>query len=242
MRAAYREQLDNFAHDLIIMSTAVHRLMTLASQALIESSLQPAEEALSLRDELDEVRSRCEDRAVSLLALENPMAKDLRQVIASIYIVEDFYRMGRLSQHIATSARRRHPESVVPSDIMGYFEEYARLVLDMSLGLKDILITRDPELALRLTEDDDAVDDINQHLLRMLTQREWKGTVRQAVETSQLSRYYERFADHCAAAAGRIIYLATGLDPDRYMRKRDQEQREAELEARMAELERQFHR
>ena len=221
MRAAYREQLDNFAHDLIIMSTTVHRLMTLASQALIEASLQPAEEAVSLRDELDEVRTRCEDRAVSLLALENPM--------------------GRLSQHIATSARRRHPEPVVPAEIMGYFEEYTRLVLDMSAGLKDILITRDPELALRLTEDDDAVDDINHHLLRMLTQREWKGTVRQAVETSQLSRYYERFADHCAAAAGRIIYLATGLDPDRYMRKRDQEQRDAEMEARMAELERQFH-
>ena len=110
MRAAYREQLDNFSHDLIIMSTTVHKLMALASQALIKASLQPAEEAVSLRDELDEVRSRCEDRAVSLLALENPMAKDLRQVISSIYIVEDFYRMGRLSQHIATSARRRHPE------------------------------------------------------------------------------------------------------------------------------------
>lgn len=242
MRAAYREQLDNFAHDLIIMSDTVHNLMTLASKALLEGALQPAEEAVSLREELDEVRARCEDRAVSLLALENPMAKDLRQVISSIYIVEDYYRMGRLAQHIATSARRRHPEIVVPADILGFFEEYARLVLDMSLGLKDLLITRDPDLALRLTDDDDAVDDINQHLLRMLTQREWKGTVRQAVETSQLSRYYERFADHCASAAGRIIYLATGLDPERYMHKRDQEQREAELEARMAELERQFHR
>ena len=97
MRAAYREQLDNFAHDLIIMSDTVHNLMTLASQALLEGALQPAEEAVSLREELDEVRERCEDRAVSLLALENPMAKDLRQVISSIYIVEDYYRMGRLA-------------------------------------------------------------------------------------------------------------------------------------------------
>lgn len=242
MRAAYREQLDNFAHDLIIMSDTVHELMTLASQALLEGALQPAEEALSLREDLDEVRERCEDRAVSLLALENPMAKDLRQVISSIYIVEDYYRMGRLAQHIATSARRRHPEIVVPTEILGFFEEYARLVLDMSLGLKELLITRDPELALHLTEDDDAVDDINHHLLRMLTQREWNGSVRQAVETSQLSRYYERFADHCASAAGRIIYLATGLDPERYMHKRDEEKREADMEARMAELERQFHR
>lgn len=120
MRAAYREQMDNFSHDLIIMSDNVHSLMTLASQALVESALQPAEEALSMRDELDELRARCEDRAVSLLALENPMAKDLRQVISSIYIVEDYYRMGRLAQHIAESARRRHPEPVVPNEILGY--------------------------------------------------------------------------------------------------------------------------
>mgnify|MGYP002720060423 FL=1 len=240
MRAAYREQMDNFSHDLIIMSDNVHSLMTLASQALVESALQPAEEALSMRDELDELRARCEDRAVSLLALENPMAKDLRQVISSIYIVEDYYRMGRLAQHIAESARRRHPEPVVPNEILGYFEEYVRLVLEMSATLRELLVTSDPELALRLTTDDDAVDDINHHLLRLLTQREWDASVREAVETSQLSRYYERFADHCVSAAKRIIYLATGLAPEEYIAKRDEEQRDAEFESRMAELERQF--
>ena len=72
MRAAYREQLDNFSHDLIIMSTTVHKLMALASQALIKASLQPAEEAVSLRDELDEVRSRCD----SCLLYTSPSPRD----------------------------------------------------------------------------------------------------------------------------------------------------------------------
>ncbi|MDO5032461.1 phosphate uptake regulator PhoU [Corynebacterium sp.] len=242
MRVAYREQMDNFAHDLIILCDTVNTIMSQASEALLEAALQPAEEALSLRDDLDEIRGRCEERAVSLLALENPMAKDLRQVVTSIYIVEDLYRMGRLAQHIATAARRRHPQPVVPSDYMGYFEEFARLIADMSHGLREILVDPDPDVALRMATDDDAVDDINHHLLTLLTQREWRGSVREAVETAQLTRYYERFGDHCVSVAGRLIYFSTGLDPEQYMAKLDEQQKDAEFEARMQQLERQFYR
>ncbi|MFW9043673.1 phosphate signaling complex protein PhoU [Corynebacterium striatum] len=242
MRTAYREHLDDFSHDLIIMRDIVHTIMTKASEALLESELQSAEESLSLRDDLDEVRTRCEERAVLLLALENPMAKDLRQVVSSIYIVEDLYRMGRLAQHVASAARRRHPESVLPADCIGYFEELYRLVTDMSKKLREILVTPDPDTALRMASEDDAVDDINHYLLSYLTQREWKASVREAVETAQMTRYYERFADHCVAVAGRIIYLSTGLAPEEYMAKLSEEERDKEFESRMAELERQFRR
>ena len=107
MRTAYREHLDNFSHDLIVMCDTVRTIMDKASQALLDRALEPAEEALSLTEELDEIRSRCSERAVKLLALENPMAQDLRQVVSSIYIVEDLFRMGQLAQHIADAARRR---------------------------------------------------------------------------------------------------------------------------------------
>lgn len=123
MRTAYREHLDNFSHDLIVMCDTVRTIMDMASQALLDRALEPAEEALSLTEELDEIRSRCSERAVKLLALENPMAQDLRQVVSSIYIVEDLFRMGQLAQHIADAARRRHPEAVVPAEYLGFMEE-----------------------------------------------------------------------------------------------------------------------
>ncbi|KXU17426.1 PhoU family transcriptional regulator [Corynebacterium sp. HMSC071F07] len=240
MRTAYREHLDSFSHDLIIMCDIVHKSLKLASEALIDSELHAAEEAMSLREELDEVRNRCEERAVLLLALENPMAKDLRQVVSSIYIVEDLHRMGRLAQHVASAARRRHPENVVPAEYIGYFEELARLNDDMIRMLREILVTPDPDTALRMASEDDAVDDINHYLLSILTNREWKASVREAVETAQMTRYYERFADHCVSVAGRIIYLSTGLAPEAYMAKLSEEERDKEFESRMAELERQF--
>ena len=140
MRAAYREHLDNFSHDLIVMCDTVRDIMDKASLALLQGALDSAEDALTMAEELDEIRARCSERAVKLLALENPMAQDLRQVVSSIYIVEDLYRMGRLSQHIADSARRRHPDAVVPANYIGYFEEMYRLTEEMGSVLHLSLI------------------------------------------------------------------------------------------------------
>lgn len=242
MRIAYREHLDNFAHDLIVMCDMVRSLMADASDALIRASLESAEDALSKADNLNEVRLRCEDRAVALLALEGPVARDLRQVVSSIYIVEDFARMGALAMHVAKSARRRHPDNSLPEPLIGYFQELARLVDDMSEKTRDILVDPNADVALVLAEDDDAVDDLHGYILTMLTQREWSHSTREAVDVALLARFYERYADHCVNVAARIVYLTTGLSPDEYIEKKERDQAEADIVARFAELERQFSR
>ena len=66
--------------------------------------------------------------------------------------------------------------------------------------------------------------------------------MREAVETSQITRYYERYADHCVSVAGHIIYLTTGLLPNAYAKKLEEDKKDADFEARMADLERQFRR
>ncbi|MGP6174528.1 phosphate signaling complex protein PhoU [Corynebacterium sp. A21] len=242
MRTAYREHLDAFAHDLIVMCDVVQGIMSQASDALLRGSLESSENALSMSEELEEIRVRCDERAVQLLALEGPVARDLRQVISSIYIVEDFSRMAALAMHLASSARRRHPELAIPSPLLGYFEEYARLTRDMAEKTRDLLISPDPDIALVLSEEDDAVDDLNDHLLTLLTQREWPHSTRQAVDTAMASRFYERYADHCVNVAGRIVYLTTGLMPEEYLAKRQRDEEDADIQARFKQLERQFYR
>lgn len=242
MRIAYREHLDSFAHDLIIMCDLVQGIMANATEALLRTSLESAECALSSSDELEEIRTRCDERAVELLALEGPVARDLRQVISSIHIVDDFHRMGTLAMHIARSARRRHPDLAIPRSLLGYFEEYGRLCADMAHQVRDLLVKPDPDLAVVLADEDDAVDDLNDHLLTMLTQREWPHTTREAIDTAMASRFYERYADHCVNVAGRIVYLSTGLMPEAYLAKQKDEKAAADFEARFAALEQQFHR
>ncbi|MDH4658400.1 phosphate signaling complex protein PhoU [Corynebacterium pyruviciproducens] len=240
MRTVYRQLLDTFAHDLIVYCDTVDQALAMASEALRDANLQKAEDVLTLSDQAEELRQRCEDRAVELLALENPLARDLRQVVTSIYIVQDFDRIFKLSCHIAKLARRRHPHRAVPADIQGFFDEMARLCAHMLAEVRDILVVPDEEKAITMDAEDDAVDDINAHLNSLVANRPWEHGTRAAVDVTLLSRYYERCADHCVNVATQVVYLVTGLRPDEYLEKREEEQAEAEIAEKFQELERRF--
>ncbi|MEK0373318.1 phosphate signaling complex protein PhoU [Corynebacterium mastitidis] len=217
MRTAYREHLDAFSHDLVVICDIVDTVMVKASEALLHTSLQAAEEALSLEEKVEDIARRCETRAVELLALEGPVARDLRQVVSSIYIVEDFRRMGALAMHIASTARRRHPQPVIPEDQRASFERFSQLVADMADQTRDLLREPDAQAAVALSKDDDAVDELHQRVMAGLTQGRWTGTVPQAVDATLIGRYYERYADHCVNVAARVIYLTTGMTRSEYL-------------------------
>lgn len=240
MRTIYREHLNAFSEDLQIMSDTVRTVMTYASKALIDGSLDDAEAALTEADTLKEIRVRCEERSMALLALESPVASDLRQVFTSIYIVEDFNRMGALARHIASTARLRHPDYVYDESMRPTVVELARLVDTMSDLIHDQLISPDVDGALEMSKFDDELDSLNQHLLSTVTARDWEGSNRVAVDLALVGRYYERYADHCVNVAARIVFLVTGLTPERYVSKQDSEGQDVVMDERFRELERYF--
>lgn len=240
MRIAYRKTLDEFAFDLTQLCGRVRDAMSMASTALLERDLQAAEECLSLSEELEESRERCEARAVALLALEGPLARDLRQVVSSIYIVDELARMGALAIHIARAARRRHPSLAVPEQLTPYFREMSRLDLEMLDKVHALLQDPDADIAMVLVNDDDAVDDLHDHLMMMLTRREWPYSTVEAVDVALMSRFFERFADHTVNMASRIVYLTTGLTPTEYSERRRTDELDSDWARRFAELERRF--
>ena len=77
-----------------------------------------------------------------------------------------------------------------------------------------MLLTRDPERAARIQEEDDAMDDLHRHLFSVMMDREWKHGVTAAVDVTLLSRFYERFADHAVEVARRVIFQVTGRFSD----------------------------
>lgn len=240
MRSAYREHLDAFSRDLQVMSDTVRTIMHHASLALLEGSLEDAEAALTKSDSLKEIQLRCERRSMKLLALENPVASELRQVFTSIYIVEDFARMAALATHIANTARMRHPAFVTDERTRDAAEAFAKFTDTMGELISDQMISPDADLALEMNEIDDNVDEVHQTLLRDLTSQDWPGTNRTAVDMALVGRFYERYADHCVNVAARIVFLVTGLTPEDYIQKKDEEGRDIDLDERFQELERHF--
>jgi phosphate transport system protein len=147
---------------------------------------------------------------ITVLALQAPVAGDLRAVVSSLKNIADVDRMGALALHVAKLTRRRHPSKVVPEEVNGYFTEMGRIAVDIGKSVKDVLLSGDPERAEQLADDDDDMDNLHRHLFTLLMEHEWKHSVASAVDITLLGRYYERFADHAVEIGRRVVYQATG--------------------------------
>jgi len=214
MRAAYHEKLSGLNDELAQMSQMAGEAMKKATTALLEGDLDLAEEVISSDTDIDALRMSAEEQAFGLLALQAPVAGDLRSVIAAIHSAGDLERMGDLALHVAKAARRRHPELVLPQEVVPYFAEMGRVALDLSQDARRVLLDRDIELAFTMESDDDAMDDLHRHLFTVLLSKDWPGGVAPAIDVTLLGRFYERFADHAVAVARRVVFMVTGKMPD----------------------------
>jgi phosphate transport system protein len=210
MRTAFHQKLDALSTSIAEMCGLAGASMERATQALLQADLVLAEEVITDYDGMVLQATAAEEHAFSLLALQAPVAGDLRAVISSIQNVADVDRMGALALHVAKLARRRHPSSALPENVNGYFTEMGRIAVDMGNSVKDVVLSRDPDGAAQLDDDDDDMDNLHRHLFSVLMDREWKHGVAAAVDITLLSRYYERFADHAVEIARRVIFEVTG--------------------------------
>lgn len=213
MRTVFHSKLDEFSDQLGRFCETNIRLFDLASQALLEQDEVAATKVIDGAAELAELRAISEQHAFELLLLEAPVARDLRQVVSGIYIVEHFTRMAALAGHIARVARRRHPNQVVPEPMVPLIRELAARDSQLARNLRELLVSKDVELALSLDRADDAVDDLHAQLMKEISAADWQYGSVAAVDLALLARYYERFADHTVSIANRVVYLATGDKP-----------------------------
>ena len=213
MREAYHVELEQLAVTLAAMSVQVAEAMERATRSLLEADLGLAEQVISDDAKVDDARAQCEEQAYALLALQAPVATDLRTVLAAIHAAESLERMGDLALHVAKAARRRHPDPVLPEAVRPYFAEMGEIAVKLARQTEQVIKTKDVEAAKSLESDDDQVDDIHRHLFTVLMDREWPHGVAAAVDVTLLGRFYERYADHAVSVAKRMIFVVTGKMP-----------------------------
>jgi phosphate transport system protein len=213
MREAYHVELGQLAENLAAMSVQVADAMERATKALLEVDLELAEQVISDDARIDDARADCEEQAYALLALQAPVATDLRTVLAAIHAAESLERMGDLALHVAKAARRRHPQPVLPEQVRPYFAEMGAVAVKLARQAEQVIKTRDVDAARSLESDDDQVDDIHRHLFTVIMDKDWPNGVAAAVDVTLLGRFYERFADHAVSVARRMVFVATGKMP-----------------------------
>jgi phosphate transport system protein len=210
MRNAYVDKLDTIVEDLVAMTHEVQEAVARATRALLTADAEVAERVISDDADIDAARERVELQAFELLALQQPVASDLRMLIAALRMVADLERMGDLSVHVAKVARLRVPLVAVPTEMVPTIERMAVVAEKMVGTVAGVIADRDVEGARRMEEDDEEMDQLRRSSFRLMLDDSWSYGVEPAVDIALLGRYYERIADHGVSLARRVVYLVTG--------------------------------
>ena len=214
MREAYQKELDAISEALVEMANLVGSAMGRATGALLDTDLQAAESVITAEGRAEELQRDLEERAVAVLARQQPVATDLRVVVTSLRMSADLERCAVLAEHVAKLARRRHPAHAVPRDLRRTILEMGQLAQRLMAQAAEVLITHDVDAALQMAQDDDRMDELHRMIFQHLMDDRWHHGVETAVDVTLVGRYYERFADHAVSIARRVVYLVTGEHAD----------------------------
>ncbi|RZS87609.1 PhoU-like phosphate uptake regulator [Motilibacter rhizosphaerae] len=213
LRDAFHEELDALSDQLVEMTGLVHSAMTRATTALLDADLGIAESVIAADERLDALHHDLEERAYDLLARQQPVATDLRIIVAALRMSADLERMGDLARHVAQVARMRYPSVAVPADVRATLVQMGQVATRIVLKAGSIVADKDVKIALELERDDDEMDRLHRDLFTLLLADDWDHGIEAAIDLTLLGRYYERFADHAVAVAQRVVFLVTGEHP-----------------------------
>ena len=215
MREHYHEQLQEISADLIEMVKLTESAMERATRALLNSDLSLAESVISDDARLDLLAQQVEDQCVSIVALQQPVASELRNLVGALRMSATIERMGDLAAHIAKQARLRYPNASFPTELRSTFSMMGALATSGVQKLASVLETRDLSFAADIAASDEDMNKMHRELFTTVLSPSWAHGVEAAIDVTLLSRYYERFADHSVAIARRIAYIVTGDLPSK---------------------------
>ncbi|WP_142139194.1 phosphate signaling complex protein PhoU [Acidovorax sp. SLBN-42] len=216
MREVFQQELREVQDRLVETAELVADSIEKATRAFNSSDVSLAEEVIADDHRIDALTVALDELAITILARQQPVARDLRIVVSALRISASLERMGDMSTHISQLARYRFPDKVVPKSLRPTFAEMGELDVDIARKLVDLLRTEDVVLAEEIRNEDDKVDALHLSVFDKVLGETWKGQAVDTVDATLASRYHERFADHAVSIAKKVQYLATGdWDPEK---------------------------
>jgi len=210
MRHNYIEQLHSVGSDLVLMTGLVGKAIATATESLLTDDLSLAEKVISSDEIINSLNSSIEERSLQLVALQAPVATDLRILMSAIRIGSSLERMGDLAVHIAKQVRLRYPNPSIPDELRETFQAMGQAASKIVEETGHVIESRDMTLADRIKLYDDTLDQLHRHLFTVVLSSDWAHGVEAAIDVTLLSRFYERFGDHAVSVAKRMTHIVTG--------------------------------
>ncbi|WP_125665728.1 phosphate signaling complex protein PhoU [Paenibacillus baekrokdamisoli] len=205
------EQLNEL---IVEMGNRVEKSIGEAMIALINVDGPEAVRIIVQDKELNQIEERISELGATLIATQQPVAKDLRRILVAFKIASDLERMGDFSVDIAKVVVRLEGQTLIkPLIDLPRMTEIVQLMTRESI---QSYVQENVDLAYKMAKDDDMVDALYSQIIRELftIMMENPLTISQANLLSFVGRYLERFADHATNIGESVVYLVTGARPD----------------------------
>ena len=215
IRTQLDERLGHIMTRLLAMIDVVALRTDAVTAALLEGDIARADDIIIGDDEVDLQSHEVEDLCIGTLLREQPVAGDLRFIVAAMHMNADIERSADLTTNIAKAVGRlqgSRPDERV-RDLILQMSEQAQLLF---VRAGEALRTRDAALAATIDELDDVLDDLHTSFIQTVIQHAHQGDLfpQQSVQLAMIGRFYERIGDHAENLGEHIIYVVDGTRPD----------------------------
>jgi phosphate transport system protein len=203
-------QIENLKERILRLGTLVEEAISKSITALINRDTSLAQRVIVNDSEIDAMEVEVEEECLKMLALYQPVAADLRFVVAALKINNDLERMGDLARNIAK--RVTQLEGGDPYDLPPEIRTMATQAQEMVRQCLDAVVKRDPTLARQVREEDDIVDEARQRIQRRVLQgiKDQPENVENLLRINSVSKHIERIADMATNIAEDVVYMVEG--------------------------------
>jgi phosphate transport system protein len=212
-RKAYDQELDALKQDILRMGSMVEEAVYLAITALTQQDVELASRVITSDRYVNVLEPAIEERCLNLLALQQPLAGDLRMVATAIWIITDLERIADHAVNISEISVRIGKQPLVKALVD--IPRMARIAEKMINKCLDAFVSRDVKLARNTCRTDDVVDEIYKalfnELMEIIITSSDTNISTQAANLLFVARFLERIADHATNIGERVIYMITGL-------------------------------
>ena len=206
----FHEELEKLKASLVDMAGRAEQQVRTAVEALLERDLEKAKRVIEVDTMLDELEMRIDDVAINLLALQQPMAKDLRLITMAMKISNDLERVGDHAVNVAEAVS--YLVEAPPFPVLPEIEEMTRVANDMLARALDAFIRADSALAREVLHMDDRVDELHDNNFRILLTHmmEDPRKITAGMDLLLVSGNLERIADLATNVSEDVVYLVEG--------------------------------
>jgi phosphate transport system protein len=212
MTKRFHKEIENIKKMILTLGSKVVDRVQIVTQAIESCDVETASKVINMDHEIDEAEVEIEEECLKVLALYQPVAVDLRFLVAVIKINNDLERIGdqavNIAQRIMTMSKdKKNGEK--------FFFDYSRMIEKVNYMLNqslESLVNMDVDMAIEVCQMDDIVDNIKSEAYRSIksTMKENPNQLSYLINLFLISRHLERLADHCTNIAEEVIYMIEG--------------------------------